>query len=303
MEARYEARRVQLLEECTVAPEVFDRVVPRLERFMEPFVESLVRREQVEHAQTFVQGLLSDLDHKNVESIAYRFGQERMPLQWFVGVSGWDDEPLREELVRQVGQQLGEDDGVIVFDPSAFPKSGRDSVGVARQWCGRLGKVENCQVAVYMGYVSGKEHALGRHAAFPPQRVDPGQGTLREGRRAQGSPTPSHAAPVVPGNAGPARRRAPARVGCRRRRAGPALRVSPPLGPSGRAVLVGRAVEHVDPGPRCGLAVLRRSRSSASPSVATGRRWAASRGEGEWTEIDVRDGAKGPWSWKRSSGG
>lgn len=160
MEEKYEVRKEQLLEECAVAAQVFDRVMPRLERFMEPFVESLVRREQVEHAHTFVQGLLSDLDHKNVESIAYRFGQERMPLQWFVGVSDWSDDPLRDLLVRQVGRQLGEDDGVIVFDPSAFPKSGHGSVGVARQWCGRLGKIENCQVAVFMGYVSSQEHAL-----------------------------------------------------------------------------------------------------------------------------------------------
>lgn len=160
MKEGFEARKEQLLEECAVAPQVFDRVMPRLERFMEPFVASLVRREQVEHAHTFVQGLLSDLDHKNAESIAYRFGQERMPLQWFVGVSDWNDEPLRDQLIRQVGRQLGEEDGVIVFDPSAFPKSGRASVGVARQWCGRLGKVENCQVAVFMGYVSGQEHAL-----------------------------------------------------------------------------------------------------------------------------------------------
>lgn len=160
MEEVFEARKEQLLEECAVAPQVFDRVMPRLERFMEPFVASFVRREQVEHAHTFVQGLLSDLDHKNAESIAYRFGQERMPLQWFVGISDWNEELLRDQLVEQVGRQLGEDDGVIVFDPSAFPKSGRESVGVARQWCGRLGKVENCQVAVFMGYVSGQEHAL-----------------------------------------------------------------------------------------------------------------------------------------------
>ena len=160
MEANYEQRKQELLDECTVAPQVFDRVMPRLERFMEPFVETLVRREQVDHAHTFVQGLLSDLENKNVESIAYRFGQDRMPLQWFVGMSDWDDEPLREELVRQVGQQLGRDDGVLVFDPSAFPKSGKESVGVARQWCGRLGKVDNCQVAVYLGYVSAEEHAL-----------------------------------------------------------------------------------------------------------------------------------------------
>jgi SRSO17 transposase len=49
---------------------------------------------------------------------------------------------------------------VIAFDPSSFPKSGKDSVGVARQWCGRLGKVDNCQVAVCMGYASHGEHAL-----------------------------------------------------------------------------------------------------------------------------------------------
>jgi SRSO17 transposase len=76
---------------------------------------------------------------------------------------------LREELVRQVGQQLGREDGVLVFDPSAFPKSGKESVGVTRQWCGRLGKVDNCQVAVYMGYVSAEEHALVDMRLFMPK--------------------------------------------------------------------------------------------------------------------------------------
>lgn len=160
MEADFAKRKQELLDECTVAPQVFDQVMSRLERFMEPFVEPFVRRQQVEHALTFVQGLLSDVEKKNVESIAYRFGEDRMPLQWFVGVSDWNDEALRDVLIKQVGQQLGCADGVIVFDPSAFPKSGKQSVGVARQWCGRLGKIDNCQVAVYMGYVSAKEHAL-----------------------------------------------------------------------------------------------------------------------------------------------
>ena len=133
MEAKYEVRKQELLDECSVAPEVFERVMPRLERFMKPFVESLVRKEQVAHASTFVQGLLSDLKHKNAESIAYRFGQERMGLQWFLGISSWDHEPLRDELVRQVGETLGDEDGVIVFDPSGFPKKGTESVGVKRQ--------------------------------------------------------------------------------------------------------------------------------------------------------------------------
>ncbi len=153
-------RKEELMSECELGPHVFQRVMTRLDRFMKPFVDCLVRREQVEHAQTFVRGLLSDLKHKNTESIAYRFDQERMPLQWFIGVSPWDDEPLRDELARQVGEQLGETDGVIVFDPSAFPKSGKESVGVARQWCGRLGKVDNCQVGIAMGYASTHGHTL-----------------------------------------------------------------------------------------------------------------------------------------------
>jgi SRSO17 transposase len=55
---------------------------------------------------------------------------------------------------------LGHAYGVLVCDSSDFPKSGTESVGVMRQWCGRLGKVDNCQVAVYLGYVSGAGHAL-----------------------------------------------------------------------------------------------------------------------------------------------
>jgi len=71
MEASFDYRKQELMEECPVAPQVFDRVMPWLERFMEPFVATLVRREQVDHAHTFVQGFLSDLENTNVESIAY----------------------------------------------------------------------------------------------------------------------------------------------------------------------------------------------------------------------------------------
>ena len=77
----FEVRKAAVWGECVVAPAIFEQVVARWERFLEPFVASLARREQGEHAVTFVQGLLSDLSHKNAESIAYRFGQERLPLQ------------------------------------------------------------------------------------------------------------------------------------------------------------------------------------------------------------------------------
>src|SRR5574341_79570 len=160
MDARYIIRKNQLLQECQVAPEIFDQVLPRLHTFMEPFVASFQGQALTQHAKTYVSGLLSDVERKNVESIAYQFGQNRLGLQGFIGWADWDDEPLRKELLGQVGKQLGQGDGVLVFDPSAFPKSGRESVGVARQWCGRLGKVDNCQVAIYLGYVSRLGHTL-----------------------------------------------------------------------------------------------------------------------------------------------
>src|SRR4051812_6505030 len=160
MDRRCAARRDQLLADAEVDPRIPRGVLPRLERFLEPFVEHLQRSEQAQHARCYVTGLVSDLECKNVESIAYLHDQEREPLQQFVGQSPWDPQPWLTELARQVGVQVGGPDGVLVFDPSAFPKKGDASVGVQRQWCGRLGKIENCQVGLYLGYVTDAEHVL-----------------------------------------------------------------------------------------------------------------------------------------------
>ena len=169
MDARYAIRKSQLLDECQVAPAIFEQVIPRLYTFLEPFVTLFQGQAADQHAKTYICGLLSDVERKNIESIAYRFGQSRLPLQGFIGWDAWDDEPLRQELRRQVKTHLGQADGVLVFDPSGFPKSGRESVGVARQWCGRLGKVDNCQVAIYLGYVSRKGHTLVDTRLFLPK--------------------------------------------------------------------------------------------------------------------------------------
>ncbi len=169
MNKRFTERRAALLAECEVPPTFFSKVLERLEVFSEPFVSCLDRREQREHAQTYFSGLLSDLQRKNTESIAYRNDQDRRALQRFIGESTWDHHPLLSELARQIGVEIGEADGVIVFDPSGFKKYGKDSVGVARQWLGRLGKVDNGQVAVYMGYASREEHALVNARLFLPR--------------------------------------------------------------------------------------------------------------------------------------
>src|SRR5205809_3880992 len=160
MERRFRVRLDELIDDAKVRPGLLRGMTPRLEQFLRPFAETLRSAEQRTNARHYVQGLLSDLDGKDVESIAYLHDRERQGLQKFIGQAEWDHQPLLTELVRQVAAELGEADGVLVFDPSAFPKKGTESVGVQRQWCGRLGKVDNCQVGVYLGYVSRCEHAL-----------------------------------------------------------------------------------------------------------------------------------------------
>jgi SRSO17 transposase len=160
MERRFEVRLQELMEGAVMDPHLLKGMLKRLEVFVAPFAACMGRKEQRENAQAYVAGLVSQVERKNAESIAYFHDQERQGLQKFISQAPWDHEPLLMELARQVGAALGTPNGVIVFDPSGYPKRGTESVGVQRQWCGRLGKLENCQVATYMAYVSSKEQAL-----------------------------------------------------------------------------------------------------------------------------------------------
>ncbi len=169
MERRFRVRLEELLDDAQVRPGLLQGVLRRLETFLQPFVATLATPERHTNARHYVQGLLSELGSKDVESIAYLHDRERQGLQKFIGQTAWDYRPLLTELARQVGTALGEADGVLVFDPSAFAKQGTESVGVQRQWCGRLGKIDNCQVAVYLGYASRREHALVDVRLYLPQ--------------------------------------------------------------------------------------------------------------------------------------
>lgn len=169
MDARGSERLLAMLEEAQVEAEVLEGIPDRLAKFVEPFTESILQAKQRRRAAEFIGGLLSDVGRKNAESIAYRHDQERKEMQYFLGESRWDHQPLLIELARQVGRELGQPDGVIVFDPSGFPKKGTESVGVQRQWCGRLGKIENCQVGIFMAYVSAVEHALVNMRLYLPR--------------------------------------------------------------------------------------------------------------------------------------
>jgi SRSO17 transposase len=169
MDRRFDARLSAMLAQAEVAPELIDGFLGRLKTFVYPFSASLGGPEQHRHTVEYLTGLLSKLERKTGEGIAYLLDQERQGLQKFIGQVSWADAPLLKVLATQVGAELGEPNGVIVFDPSAFAKKGTKSVGVARQWCGRLGKVENCQVGVYMAYASRKEHVIVNTRLYLPE--------------------------------------------------------------------------------------------------------------------------------------
>ena len=149
-----------LLDDADLSPEAVRSCTDRLTAFAQRYLPLFHRDEQRGHALTVLRGKLTGLQRKTTEPIATQAGLKRRPLQLFVGAGGWDDRAVLDELRRHVAQELGDDDAVFVLDPSAFAKKGDASCGVARQWCGRLGKVENCQVGVFLAYVGRRGRAL-----------------------------------------------------------------------------------------------------------------------------------------------
>lgn len=141
----------------------------RLEDFLQRYLPRFYRVEQHELARVVLQGKLSNLQRKTSEPIAYQAGRHRKPVQHFVGAGAWDDEAVMAELRQHVAAEVADPDAVLVLDPSGFPKSGTDSCGVARQWCGRLGKVDNCQVGVFLSYVTAQTYAPLDRQLYLPQ--------------------------------------------------------------------------------------------------------------------------------------
>src|SRR2546425_6363350 len=153
-------RREELLSDCLVSPDVFNQMVDRLGAFVMPYQHVLETEAGQRNVHLYLQGLLSHLPGKNAEDIATFVDVQRQVVQEFIGTAPWDHRPLITVLVGQVADRWGEPDGIIAFDPSSFPKRGMHSVGVKRQWCGHRGKVDTCQVGVFMGYVSHHDHVL-----------------------------------------------------------------------------------------------------------------------------------------------
>ena len=157
-----------LLAEAKVTGPQVDHCVQRLDQFVTRHLPWFYRVEQRDNARLVIRGLLSGLERKTAEPIARAAGVQRKPIQFFVGHGKWDDEAVMGELRRHVVEVMGDPAAALVFDPRTFPKKGTHSCGVARTWCGRLGKKENCQVGLFLGYATQRGQApLDRRLYLP----------------------------------------------------------------------------------------------------------------------------------------
>ena len=152
-----------------VDPEDLAPMLDDFQAFVQPYLRLFGRTQVRENAERAIRGMLSDIPRKSAERLAEFNGQPRRAMQRFVGAGPWKDAPFIDRLCSEVGQEIGLADGVLIVDPTSFVKKGDDSVGVKRQWCGRLGKTENCQVGVFLSYASKEGQTLVDYRLYLPE--------------------------------------------------------------------------------------------------------------------------------------
>ncbi len=154
--------------ECNLSTKDVKLFLKELKKYMKLFKPAFQRVEQKQKSQIYLHGLLGNSTRKNVEQMALGQKEKVRSLQYFVGQSQWDTEPViavHQDLIRGT---LGEEDGVALIDESSAVKQGTASVGVAAQYCGSVGKIANGQVGVYLGYASRKGYSLIEGQLFMP---------------------------------------------------------------------------------------------------------------------------------------
>jgi SRSO17 transposase len=140
----------------------FEPVARTFADFHRRFAPFFGRKEARQHSEQYVRGLLVQHgERRNAENLAEAVdGATPRALQRFLTEAPWSSDAVREELQSYLGERLQAAEGTWVLDDTGFPKQGKRSVGVARQYSGTLGKVGNCQVGVFLAYVSERGHAL-----------------------------------------------------------------------------------------------------------------------------------------------
>ena len=148
----------------------FEQVYGSFRDFHAYFAPLFGRRETREHSGHYLQALLVQSgERRNAENLSETVPGSARGMQRFLTDSPWDDEVIIGRLQEYLGTRLEHPEGVWVLDGSDFPKQGRKSVGVARQYCGRLGKVANCQAGMFLAYVSPLGRALVDKGLYLPE--------------------------------------------------------------------------------------------------------------------------------------
>jgi SRSO17 transposase len=155
--------------ECNLTQQDIEQITDEMMSYVELFRPAFQRSEQLEWSKVYLHGLLGDAPRKNVEQMALGLEENVRSMQYYIGQSTWAEQPVIGIHQGLVAEVLGESDGVVLIDESGVVKQGEDSVGVAAQYCGSVGKVANCQVGVYLGYASRKGYSLIEGQLFLPE--------------------------------------------------------------------------------------------------------------------------------------
>lgn len=141
---------------------LFEQVAASFAAFHQRFAPLFGRREAQRRSEQYLRGLLvQQTDRRNAENVAEMIdGASPRALQRLLTEAPWPADPVIDTLQTFLGERLAAADGVFVLDDTGFVKQGTQSVGVARQYSGTLGKVGNCQIGVFLAYVSPRGHAL-----------------------------------------------------------------------------------------------------------------------------------------------
>ena len=148
----------------------FERVYDNFQDFHAFFAASFGRKQWREHSRNYLQGLLVQSgERRNAENLSETVPASASVMQRFLAESPWDDDAVIGRLQEYLSPRLGHPEAVWVLDGSDFPKQGRKSAGVARQYCGRLGKVANCQAGMFLACVSPLGRALVDKRLYLPE--------------------------------------------------------------------------------------------------------------------------------------
>ena len=156
----------------------FKLVYESFQRFHAFFAAFFGRKQWREHSRNYLQALLVQAGERhNAENLSESVGISTRAMQRFLTEARWSDEAVIGRLQEYLAPRLGHPEAVWVLDGSDSPKQGRKSVGVARQYCGRLGKVANCQAGMFLAYVSPLGRALVDKGLYMPESwtSDPGR--------------------------------------------------------------------------------------------------------------------------------